>query len=272
MLCFKSKFKTDMARKSRILSSTGIYHAIIRSVNQQIIFEEDEDFRKFIYILEDCKDKYQACIYGYCLMSNHVHLLLKVPDDKISSFFKSLTIRFVLWYNQKYERYGCLLQGRFFSRPVENENYFLQVLKYIHANPVKAGMVPAPSEYRWSSSAAYYGAPDSLVDTELADAVAGNRRNLQNHFALADEMEDMDDVEAAVSHARDQLVEESAYQLFHQLTGCNSPSDIQKMPKEKRNRIIIRLYKNRISYAQIARFTGIPKTTVFHIVKRSGEA
>jgi REP element-mobilizing transposase RayT len=102
-----------MPRKPRIISSTGIYHIVLRSVNQHIIFEEDADFQKFLYLLSDCKMKYDLTIYAYCLMNNHIHLLLKSAPENLSSAFQSLGTKFVRWYNTKYVRTGHLFQERF---------------------------------------------------------------------------------------------------------------------------------------------------------------
>ena len=129
-----------MPRKARIISSTGIYHIILRSVNQHIIFEEDSDYQKFLYIMTDCKKKYDIDIYAYCLMDNHVHLIVNAKPDMMSSFFKSFGARFVRWYNIKYSRCGHLFQDRYHSRIIETTEYFLKTLIYIHDNPVKANI------------------------------------------------------------------------------------------------------------------------------------
>ncbi len=144
-----------MPRKPRIVSSTGIYHIILRSTNQHIIFEEDSDYRKFLYILSDCKEKYETDIYAYCLMDNHIHLLMRFPENTLPIFFQSLGARFVHWYNDKYLRSGNLYQDRFHSVVIDNRKSFLSVLAYIHNNPVKANICRVPSEYRWSSFNAY---------------------------------------------------------------------------------------------------------------------
>ncbi|MBQ1721923.1 MAG: transposase, partial [Lachnospiraceae bacterium] len=86
-----------MPRKARTVSSSGIYHIILRSVNQHLIFEEDSDYQKFLYILSDCKMKYTIEIYAYCLMNNHIHILMKSSSDRLSSFFQSLGSKFVRW-------------------------------------------------------------------------------------------------------------------------------------------------------------------------------
>lgn len=146
-----------MPRKPRIISSTGIYHITMRSINQHIIFEEEADYQKFIYILSNCNAIFDVDIYAYCLMDNHVHLLLRSDKKNLELFFKSFGSRFVRCYNNKYLRSGHLFQDRFHSVPVENRAQYLTTLTYIHNNPVKAGICRFPSEYRWSSCNAFYG-------------------------------------------------------------------------------------------------------------------
>ena len=125
-----------MPRKARVVSKTKIYHVILRGVNQQVIFEDEEDFQYFITVLEKCKEICAYKIFVYCLMNNH-----------------------------KYDRIGHLFQDRFRSEPVETERYFLTVVRYIFQNPVKAGIVPAVNQYQWCNYQAYLGVKD-FTDVE----------------------------------------------------------------------------------------------------------
>jgi REP element-mobilizing transposase RayT len=111
---------------------------MIRGINRQAIFEDDEDRIRFIDTLREYKDISKYEIYGYCLMDNHIHLLIKEIDESISLIIKRISSSYVHWYNTKYERLGHLFQERFRSEVVEDDGYFLTVLRYIHQNPVKA--------------------------------------------------------------------------------------------------------------------------------------
>ena len=95
-----------MSRKPRAVSSTDIYHCVLRSVNKQIIFEDEEDHCSFLSTLKKCKDRTDLKVFAYCLMDNHVHLILQIKSESISHVFQRITNSFVPWYNQKYER--CL--------------------------------------------------------------------------------------------------------------------------------------------------------------------
>ena len=120
-----------MAKRARERSNTGIYHIMIRGINRQAIFEDDEDRMRFIDTLREYKDISKYEIYGYCLMYNHMHLLIKEIDESISLIIKRICSSYVHWYNTKNERLGHLFQERFKSEVVENDGYFLTVLRYI---------------------------------------------------------------------------------------------------------------------------------------------
>jgi len=108
---------------------------MIRGINQQNIFADDEDDEKFIAILDTYRKKIEYEIYAYCLMGNHVHLLIKEGKEVLSNTMKRIGTSYVCWYNWQYNRKGHLFQDRFKSEAVEDDAYFLTVLRYIHQNP-----------------------------------------------------------------------------------------------------------------------------------------
>lgn len=136
-----------MARVAREKSSTGIYHVTLRGINRQIIFEDDEDYQKFLWTITDTKGKSGYEIYAYCLMSNHIHLLLKETREELGIVFRRIGASYVHWYNWKYKRRGHLFQARYKSEVVETDSYFLTVLRYIHQNPYKADIVKNIADY-----------------------------------------------------------------------------------------------------------------------------
>ena len=149
-----------MPRKSREISKTGIYHVMLRGINRQDIFEDAEDYRTFIKILSMVQvrlpngiaTRATTChIYAYCLMPNHVHLLLREKDLKVGDMIKSIASSYVFYYNKKYGRIGHLFQDRFRSEPCNKLEYFFTLFRYIHQNPIKAGLVKLAHEYEYSS-------------------------------------------------------------------------------------------------------------------------
>ena len=140
-----------MPRAPRLKSQSGIYHIMLRGINQQVIFEDEEDYFKFIETLKDYKAVSGYNVFAYCLMSNHIHILLQVCKEDLDVIMKRIAGSYVYWYNWKYYRKGHLFQDRFKSEPIEDDEYFLTVLRYIHQNPIKAGIVEKLDEYVYSS-------------------------------------------------------------------------------------------------------------------------
>lgn len=256
-----------MPRKPRSMSSSGIYHIILRSVNQHIIFEEDSDYQKFLFILSDCVKKYDSQIYAYCLMDNHVHLLIHSSPDSLASFFQSLGTRFVRWYNNKYSRSGHLFQDRFFSVPVENDKAFLSVLLYIHNNPVKANICRYPSEYRWSSFNAYYGTKNPVVDISFANDLCGSKESLHHYFGTE---QISSDHELFINDHRDTshyLTDEYALSIFKSVTNLSSTSEVDTLQKTQRNDYVRQLRHKGLTTKQISRFMDISVSTVKRLCK-----
>ena len=144
-----------MPRVARIKSSTGIYHIITRGINQQNIFASDDDYERFLNTLTRYCRKSACEIYAYCLMDNHIHLLLREGQETIATTMKKIGTSYVYYYNWQYNRKGHLFQDRYKSEPVEDDVYFLAVLRYIHLNPIKAGITDDLASYPYSSYTEY---------------------------------------------------------------------------------------------------------------------
>src|SRR6056297_2642437 len=158
----------SMPRTRRLKSETGIYHVVLRGINKQTIFEDEEDNEKFLQTLDQYKQKSGYKLLAYCLMGNHAHLLMKTEDESLGQCFKRIGASYVYWYNMKYYRVGHLFQDRFKSEAVETDHYIKAVIRYIHRNPIKAGLVKALEDYAWSSYREYLGLSDALhVDRDF---------------------------------------------------------------------------------------------------------
>lgn len=251
-----------MSRTSRIISSTDIYHIILRGINQQIIFEENNDYIRFKTILHECCKKYPCMIFGYCLMDNHVHLLVHAPKSELELFFKSLEVSYAIWFNTKYQRSGHLFQNRFFSSPVESAEYLLKTLRYIHYNPVKSGIITHPQEYPWSSCVSYFlGCEDDLLSKKVFFGLTNTSAEPDNTvFCAADEDFICEPVE------RVRLSDEQGIQLMWKVSGCSSHAQFQKLGKTKRNKSIKILRNKGLSVRQLVRICGISKSTIERIL------
>ena len=128
---------------------------MLRGINGQPIFEENEDRHRLLSTFLRYKKVCEFQLFAYCLMENHIHLLIKEKDETISQAVKRISGSYVYWYNRKYERSGYLFQGRFLSEVVENDSYFLTVLRYIHQNPVRVNIQKRVEDYPWTSYHCY---------------------------------------------------------------------------------------------------------------------
>ncbi len=136
-----------------------------RGNEQKDVFKSRRDREKFLEYLASATERYGAVIHCYCLMSNHYHLLLETPDGNLSQIMRHINGAYTTYFNIKRKRAGHLFQGRFKAILVEADNYALELSRYIHLNPVRAGMVGEPGKYPWSSFSSYIGqskAPDWL--------------------------------------------------------------------------------------------------------------
>ena len=159
-----------MPRQMRKRSATGIYHVMTRGNGGQSLFEHDEDNKRFLEILYETKEKldYEIDLYAYCLMGNHIHLLIKENNADIGNFMRRSMAQYALWMNWKYQRKGHVFQDRFRSETVEDDKYLLTVFRYILQNPVKAGLSETVFDYHWNSWKAYETGreyPVGLTDT-----------------------------------------------------------------------------------------------------------
>ena len=251
-----------MPRKPRIFSPSGIYHIILRSINQHIIFEEDADYQKMLYILSDCKRTFDIDIYAYCIIDNHIHLLIHSSEDHLAPFFQSLGTRFVRWYNTKYSRSGHLFQDRYYSIPIVTDQQYLSTLAYIHNNPVKSSLCRYPSEYRWSSYNAFYGQKNPLVDTSFSFKMAGSKDILLKYFSTASANFDDSTVLPALEKTRHFMPDKDALNIFKEITNLSSASEVVNLPKTLRNKYMGILHKKGLTQKQIARLMDVSITTV----------
>jgi len=146
-----------MARPLRIEYPGAFYHITARGNEQKDIFRDDKDREKFLDYLETATGRYKAVIHVYCLMSNHYHLLLSTPDGNLSQIMRHINGGYTTWFNKWHNRYGHLFQGRYRAILVDADPYAGELSRYIHLNPVRAGMVRLPEDYQWSSYKAYSG-------------------------------------------------------------------------------------------------------------------
>lgn len=255
-----------MSRGPRKKSETGIYHIIMNGANKQEIFHDEEDCLRFLDTLRKYKTLAVMEVYAWCLMNNHVHLLLKEGNEGISHTMKRIGVSYAWYYNQKYKTSGHLFQDRFKSENVDSNRYLLTVIRYIHQNPIKAGLVYHADEWRWSSCLGYYGMDHSagnLLDKEvLIHKVAVDYIITNESFRAFNERSNDD--ECLETKAKDRLTDDEARKMIKQLIQPLHIAEIKSLPRAKRTEVL-RLVKpiKGVSQRQLARILGISVRLVY---------
>lgn len=152
-----------MARKPRIEYPGAFYHVITRGNRKAVIFNDDKDRERFLQKLLEYKKRYSFIIYAYTLMDNHIHLLIETGKVPLSKIMQGILQSYTQWYNGKYRIVGHLFQGRYKSILCNKGVYLLNLIRYIHLNPVRAGIVRDPADYNWSSHRVYLGLERSKI-------------------------------------------------------------------------------------------------------------
>jgi REP element-mobilizing transposase RayT len=238
---------------------------MLRGVNSQTIFEDEEDNLKFLECLGACKEISGFVLYAYCLMGNHIHLLLEERREKLATIFERINTRYAVWFNRKYGRVGYLFQSRFKSEPVDDDLYFFTLLRYIYNNPVKAGLAKTPQEYYWSSRS-LLGFKSDLIDHERLFKKITPAALLEFLSQKPDDNErflEPEDRKRAIPSDRE------VSELIKQLTGLRGAVQLQNLPREIQDDILKKLKIENAGVRQLSRITGINKNRISTLLNDS---
>ncbi|SMD15905.1 transposase, partial [Sporomusa malonica] len=197
-------------------------------------------------------------IFAYCLMDNHIHLVIKEGKDPLEKLMKRIGVSYVYWYNWKYKRSGHLFQDRYKSEVIEDDRYLLEVIRYIHQNPLQAEMITSLGEYRWSSYAEYTWQHSNIVDTNfILEMFSRNNETARELFI--EYMGRMSDCEKEFNLERTKrLTDEEAKEIIKNAIGNLATTQLQSMAKDKRDDLLRKLKAiEGLSIRQIARITGL---------------
>ena len=243
-----------MGRQAREISGSGFYHVVFRGINHQHIFEEAADYDYFLQVLRDLKSDMGFELHAYCLMSNHVHFLLKEKQaGNISLIMKRLLTKYAMFFNRKYLRSGALIASRYKSEPVEADEYFIPLQRYIHQNPLRAGLVKKLEEYPFSSYKDYLRG-GGLADTAFAFEITGREEWFRLHQLHTD---DVFEISGKVSPTDGEI-----RRRIMQYTNGSEPHEIGSWEKDKRDFLLKTLKAAGLSIRQIERATGISRGVV----------
>lgn len=140
-----------MSKPSLIHFPGALFHITSRGNNKEDIFLEERDFRRYLKNIDSCQRKAPFELYAFVLMPNHLHLLIQVKKHSIDKIMQVIQTGYTMYFNKRYNHIGHVFQGRYQSFLVDKETYLLELLRYIHLNPIRAGIVKTLGNYPWSS-------------------------------------------------------------------------------------------------------------------------
>ncbi len=240
-----------MPRQPRV---AGEYmHIIVRGNGKQILFEDSSDREKYRYLLKKYAEETEVSIFAYCLMENHVHLLIYDPVGSVSVFMKKIGVGYACYYNRKYERVGHLFQDRYKSEVIEDDAYLLSAFRYILNNPEAAGICRA-EDYRWSSYREY-GAEEGIAGTVMLKKMIGGEAEFRAFMMQRDEEEHL---EADFRKKND----EWALAVMKETLNITSGTQLQQYDREQRDRTLALLKQKGLTVRQLERLTGINRGVI----------
>lgn len=250
-----------MAREK---SATKVYHVILRGNAKQDIFFDRQDYRKFLKEICETKEKHQYELYAYCLMTNHVHLVIYDKNSNFSKTIQSITISYSSYFNTKYERVGHLFQNRFLSKNIETSEYLKNVCRCIHQNPVKSEIAKI-EKYEWSSYSEYVNEEKIINKKQLLQLFDVNEEEAIKNFIVfhrnslqEDKLEDFMEYEII-----GKLNDEQATRYITQILELKNINELKDFSIQKRKKYLQKLEGiSGISVLQIARITGFTRKMI----------
>ena len=237
----------------RDIAESGYYHVVLKANGRQLLFEDDEDRGAFLDTLDHVTKRFGQEVIAWCLMGNHVHLLLLDNTNKLSSAMQTLCSTYAASYNKKTGHEGHVFRQRFYSTPIESDAYLLQALRYIHDNPEKAGMCKA-ADWPWSSYHEYVGTPAHTSTTLALELLGGTR----GFLTFSSKPEDR-----GYRYEGDERMspDEVLHVATEALNGYD-PAKLKQCPEAIRLRGLRRLKSAGLSIRQIEMVTGIGRWLV----------
>lgn len=242
-----------MPRQARRISQSGYYHVMLRRAGKQFLFEDDADRRAFVsFLVGVCGDS-SIDVVAWCLMDNHIHLVLLDKDGLLSTAVKRMAILYAQRFNRRTGHVGHVFQNRFASKPVESDAYLLDVVRYVHNNPVAAGL-GSVRDYPWSSYSEYVSSVPGFVKTGVVlDMIGGSEQF--NQFL---EDRTRHDPGASIMRAKtDDEVRAIAWWAVGSVV-----DKVGELPKPERDHVLRSLAEAGLSTRQIVRLTGIGRNTI----------
>ncbi len=244
-----------------------MYHIIFKGIGRQNLFEERADYEKMKSIIATVKEEMEFDLYAYCLMTNHVHLFIKEKNiGDISKIMSKILSHYATWFNIKYMRSGPLFNNRYLSEPVEDEKYYLNLVRYIHQNPLKARITGRIGQYQYSSYADYVNGDSLFTDIDfLLNMLSDNRKTAVESFIELNSSDEEDSFEITSSYKKS---DSHIRRIIKSELDIDDPALIKSFDMELRNAVVKKLVEEMgISKSALERETGISRGTIIRICK-----
>lgn len=245
---------------------TGFYHVCARGTGKQLIFETDDDRGEFLELMRDCCREAGVIIVAWCLMDDHVDLVLLDYEDEMSAAMQRLLLTYARRFNKRIGRTGCLFRERFERRSLDTDWQVMEAIRSVHTDPQEAG-IALIERYPWSSFAEYLRAYDNDMTRGFSDPSCVLELFGSTEGFIAYSLSTLDDGESAMPDLEETEWERHAF-AEKLAKGLGVPLDVVKAASSaQRNTVILGLHDAGFTVRQIERYTGIGKSTVSRIVR-----
>jgi len=234
-----------MSRQVRNLGKTGWAHIILRGINRENLFYDEDDYSRFLSTVSRFQKECGFELAALCMMSNHVHFLMCDTNGAFADIMKKITVSYAHYYNTKYERVGHVFQDRFRSEAVNDERYFLTVVRYIYQNPQKAGICAA-AQYQYTV-------------LNINGTLSGYFPDEQECLAF---LNDNNDDRCLEYDSTGQLTDSDIIKLITELSGADNPQMLQGMEKSVRDSLLKELKHKGCTVRRLSRLTGINRNII----------
>jgi len=245
-----------MTHKPRQVSESGFYHVVTKGDGAQIVFESERDRSRYLQTLSDARADFEVRVHAYCLMSNHVHLLVQDRESNLSGFMKQLNERYAMHFRNVTGRVGHVFQRPYWSEPIKTDEHFLCAVRYIHANPQVANICPV-DRYRWSSYQAHL-AESPLVEVDFTRKLLGG----VERFEAFSSSGDLSALPFPGSKLRGHLSSDELLQIAWTAIGKDTLNALKSMQPKERVAPIGALRKAGLTEREIVRLSGIGRNSI----------
>lgn len=251
-----------MPRSARKHYNTSFFHVMVQGINREYILNQESEMKKYLELLNKYYEKFNLKIISYCIMNNHVHLLLYSDDiNEISGFMQCINTSYAMYYNKKHDRCGFVFRDRYKAEGIYSKKHLISCIQYIHANPVKAGICKTEGQYKYSSYNDYIK-KSGFVDDDILKLCFENdddyKKLITKNYGYKDFIEY---VERNSKSDKDKIIK--------YLKANNINMDNIKTDKEKLKELVIKLYKTyEITQTDLANILEINRLKVNRILKK----